>query len=253
VGLVEPEPCQTRPNKSLIVHSAWNIANNKNLFMSAIIKAKYYPNDSFWTAPNTASMSIYWSSAMHVKHHLVANTTCQIHAGNSSLWSSPWMPVVILPLPAKVSDLWFPGTRNWNHQLLSSTFTEEVVQLIEATPVVTSERDDILRWIPTKNGLCTTKYVYNFLAKQQVHHLPTHGLRSISHDANLILQKVWKSKTIPPLLKTFVWQLIRRAIATGERAGRYSTHIDQHYSYYGIIENDQHLFFQCNLPATIWL
>jgi hypothetical protein len=34
-------------NKSLIIHAAWMVANNNNPFLSAILKAKYHPNDSF--------------------------------------------------------------------------------------------------------------------------------------------------------------------------------------------------------------
>jgi len=45
---------------------------------------------------------------------------------------------------------------------------------------------------------------------------------------------------------------IRNVIAIGERAGRYSSHIDQHCSHYGAVENDQHLFFKCELPQQVW-
>ena len=78
-------------------------------------------------------------------------------------------PVVNTPLPSKVSDLWVHGTNNWDHQLLSSTFTEQAVQIIEATPVVNSNQDDILRWMPTTNGQCTTKAAYAYLANQESH------------------------------------------------------------------------------------
>ena len=73
---------------------------------------------------------------------------------------------------------------------------------------------------------------------------PTKGLDAltIGDDANKILQRVWKSKSLPPLLKTFAWRLIK--VATSEREGRYSVHIDKHCSYCGAIETDQHLFFQ---------
>jgi len=108
-------------NKSLIIHSAWNIATNKNPLLSDILKAKYHPSDSFWNSPAKGPRSIYWSSIMQIKHHLNSNSIYQIHSGNSSIWSDPWssvsnqvydhllMPVVNSPLPAKVSDLWVPG------------------------------------------------------------------------------------------------------------------------------------------------
>jgi hypothetical protein len=40
------------------------------------------------------------------------------------------------------------------------------------------------------------------------------------------LCRAWRSKSIPPLIKTFTWRLIRRALATAERASRYSSHIN---------------------------
>jgi hypothetical protein len=69
---------------------------------------------------------------------------------------------------------------------------------------------------------------------------------------NQILQKVWKAKTLPPFLKTFAWRLIRRALATAHKAGRFSTNIDQTCNYCGSIETENHLFFLCALPMEIW-
>jgi hypothetical protein len=92
----------------------------------------------------------------------------------------------------------------------------------------------------------------HYLANLQAHSLPTQGIRNISIEANSILQKVWKAKSIPPFLKTFAWCLIRRALATAERAGRYSTHIDQNCTLCGEIDNDVHLFFLCDLPMQVW-
>jgi hypothetical protein len=54
------------------------------------------------------------------------------------------------------------------------------------------------------------------------------------------------------LIKTFTWRLIRRALAIGERAARYSSHIDQFYSICGATEDDAHLFFHCQLPRVVW-
>jgi hypothetical protein len=201
---------------------------------------------------------------LQVKHHLHTNATLQIHKGNSSIWSSPWtanwetihdhllFPVTNSPLPATVADLWMQGTTTWNNQLLSTTFDPPQVQAITSLPVIQSQQEDILRWSPAANGNCSSKAAYSYLANLQTHTLLSQGTRNISPQANSILQKVWKAKTIPPFLKTFVWRLIRRALATAERAGRFSTHIDQHCTYCGAIKNDVHLFFLCDLPAQVW-
>jgi hypothetical protein len=82
------------------------------------------------------------------------------------------------------------------------------------------------------------------LHQRTLHHqLPAQGSKSITREAYSILQKVWKGKSIPPFLKTFAWRIIRRAIATAERAGKYTYHIDKHCTYCGAIENDVHMFF----------
>jgi hypothetical protein len=113
-------------NKSLIINLAWNIATNKNPLLPTTLKSKYFPNNSFWTAPTNGSRSVYWSSILQVKHHLHANSTLKIHNGSSSIWSSPWtehwnhihdhltLPVTNPPLPATISNLWLQGSNNWN-------------------------------------------------------------------------------------------------------------------------------------------
>jgi hypothetical protein len=129
-------------NKSLLIHTAWNIVTDKNPFLSNVPKAKYYPNTSFWTAPSMGPRSVFWSSVLQVLHHLNENYIIQIHAGNSSIWSSPWMnswntihediflPVINTPLLAKISDLWLQGTTNWNQELLSTTFSPRLYKLL---------------------------------------------------------------------------------------------------------------------------
>jgi hypothetical protein len=61
-------------NKSSIIQFSWNFVTNINPFLSAIFKAKYCPNTSFWTTNTTGPRSVYWSSILQVKHHLHANT-----------------------------------------------------------------------------------------------------------------------------------------------------------------------------------
>ena len=76
--------------------------------------------------------------------------------------------------------------------------------------------------------------------------------RSIHPQANQILQRAWKSKELSPLFKAFTWRLIRRALATADRAARYATHIDKHCAACGAVEDDAHLFFHCQLPRAVW-
>jgi len=55
--------------------------------------------------------------------------------------------------------------------------------------------------------------------------LPTQGSRSVTTQSMEILRRVWAHKQLSPNMKEFTWRLIRRAIATGVRAGSLSTKI----------------------------
>jgi hypothetical protein len=109
-----------------------------------------------------------------------------------------------------------------------------------------------LVWKPTTNGICTAKNAFSFLNAESQVQLPVQGSRSVSPQAMQLMKQVWKNKTCSPLIKTFIWRLIRRAIATDKRAGTYSTNISQVCSNCNSIENDVHIFFLCNLPRAVW-
>jgi hypothetical protein len=156
-------------NKSLLINTAWNVITDKNSFLSNILKAKYYPNSSFWTATSAGPRSVFWSPVLQIKPLLEENSIIQIHAGNSSIWSTPWMPswstihddilfpITNSPLPAKIPDLWLQDIRTWNQDLLSTTFSQQAVQLITNTPIVQSPDPDILRWKSSPNGQCSSQ------------------------------------------------------------------------------------------------
>jgi len=66
------------------------------------------------------------------------------------------------------------------------------------------------------------------------------------------LKKVWAHKSLPPSIKTFTWRLIRRAIATGARAGKLSAKISKYCNTCNMLENDSHLFFHCTFARAVW-
>jgi hypothetical protein len=156
-----------------------------------------------------------------------------------------------MPLPAIASHLWVPNSQTWNVPLLTNTFDNAAVQAIASVRPVPSNQQDILSWTPTKNGICTTKAIYRHLATQNTIQLPQQDSRSILPQANQILMWAWKTKQLPPIIKAFTWRIIRQALSTAERAARFSNHIDDHCATCGAMEDDAHLFFQCQLPRVV--
>ena len=104
---------------------------------------------------------------MQIKQVLHQHCVIQIHNGNSSIWSTPWcalwdsihdhinLSVTVQKLPHKISDLWLPHAHTWNKDLISKVFDEQATGCITATPMVPSDAEDKLRWMPAKRGVCT--------------------------------------------------------------------------------------------------
>jgi hypothetical protein len=68
---------------------------------------------------------------------------------------------------------------------------------------------------------------------------------------NLLIH-AWKDKELAPRIQTFAWRLLRRALPTGKRAGRFSNHIGKECSRCGLEEDEVHLFFLCPFAKAAW-
>ncbi|CAN6334362.1 unnamed protein product [Urochloa humidicola] len=164
----------------------------------------------------------------------------QINNGSSNIWSEPWcegwesihshlnLSHNEPSLPNQVSELWNNRLLCWDATKVESIFHQPASQKILATQRVLSSDPDKLCWKLSSQGDCTTKQAYKCISSVATHTLPSHGLRHISSQAMLILRRTWNHKNIPPRIKTFVWRLIRHALATGQRAGNLSHRIDKY-------------------------
>jgi hypothetical protein len=58
-------------NRSLIIQAAWNVATEKNPMLTTVLKAKYYPNSSFWKVTNNTTKYVFWSTILPVKQEVI--------------------------------------------------------------------------------------------------------------------------------------------------------------------------------------
>ncbi|CAN6177724.1 unnamed protein product [Urochloa humidicola] len=251
-------------NKSLLLKMAWSIVSQQDPLLSAILKAKYYPNNSFWTAPMHTPRSLFWASILKIKNDLHEHSFYQIANGNTNIWSHPWTTTwedmhdrfqLSAPrnlIPNIVSDLWIPHTKQWDTQKIELFFGAESVHEFKNIQILNYQHEDYLCWDTSTSGCCTAKEAYLMLAKQNQTPTPTHGSRALPQSIIHILNIIWKHNLLQPRFKTFAWRLLRQALATGQRAGRFSQHIDEKCIRCGNIESDSHLFFSCDFARAVW-
>jgi hypothetical protein len=74
----------------------------------------------------------------------------------------------------------------------------------------------------------------------------------VNSQVKTILRQVWKNKAMIPRVKTIMWRILRRAILSGDRAFRYSKHIEKLCCRCGMPETDFHLFFLYPFAKAAW-
>jgi hypothetical protein len=173
---------------------------------------------------------------------------------NSNIWNTPWcqiwetihsnlnLPVTVTPPSLTVNQLWNHLSQTCNVDLINQLFSPQVAHAITTTDIIPSTDNDTIIWRTTPNDLCTAKNAFSFLNADNQVTLPSQGTRSVTPQSMHIMNRLWKNKMCSPILKTFMWRLIRSALSIGKRAGTYSHNISQVCSQCNSIEDDAHLF-----------
>lgn len=186
-------------NQGLILASAWRIANSPNSHLSLVLKAKYFPDTSIWTATSSPPKSAFWSSILRMLPKLKAHCLYHITQGNISIWSTPWCSawinihnhLIIQPAgfiyPARVSDLWLPGQKVWNDDLIYSLFEVPTASTIIHTTIIQDNCPDILVWDLAPNGKCSSKSTYK-LCLQDIQAQPRNRPFQVSNQVKALLK-----------------------------------------------------------------
>lgn len=250
-------------NQGLILAAAWRLASSPNSHMYLVLKSKYFLDTSIWAASPNHPKSAFWSSVLKMLPKLKGHCLYHITQGNLSVWSTPWCSawtnlhnhLIIQPhgfiYPARVSDLWLPGQKNWNTNLINTLFQEPTASNIIHTTIVNDDCPDILFWDLTPNGKCNSKSTYK-LCLQELQAQPRNQPLQISSQVKTLLNQVWKQKMMAPRVQTFAWRLLRKALPTGLRASRFSVHISKQCCRCAQDENEMHIFFLCDFARAAW-
>ena len=78
---------------SLLAKQGWRILEHPDSLIAKLYKAKYFPQSSFFDAPNPQSPSYSWRSILAAKDLIKHRMRWQIGTGTSvSTWTDPWLP-----------------------------------------------------------------------------------------------------------------------------------------------------------------
>jgi hypothetical protein len=156
-------------NIATLSRQVWRLIENPNSSCATILKAKYFPDGHILDAKPCDSMSCTWRSILHGVELVKQGVIWRVGVGEQvNIWYDPWIPRawcrrIITPrgdsILSKVSELISPITRQWDHQLVTDTFSTEEVHLILSMPL----RDgavDFIAWHLDSRGLHSVRNAY---------------------------------------------------------------------------------------------
>ncbi|CAN1151467.1 Putative ribonuclease H protein At1g65750 [Linum perenne] len=169
--------------------------------------------------------------------------------GSSPIWQSIWATQVDTPADGslaglRVCDLFIPGERAWDVEMIEELFSERDAAAIVEIPLHASLEEDGRLWHHSKCGNYTVRSGYKLIMHSLVPrpHLATAGPWN----------NIWGLEA-PPRLKTFLWRVARGVLPT--RLSLQNRHI-RVPTECGLcnrdIENSWHLFLNCPVARQCW-
>ncbi|XP_074378191.1 uncharacterized protein LOC141719717 [Apium graveolens] len=142
-------------NLSMLAKQGWRLLKESSHLISAVMKAKYYPNTSFLDTKVGSNLSYTWRSIMAAIDVIKAGTRKKIGNGrNTNVWGVPWLP--------DTTD-GYDDTCRWDVEVIQDIFQSQDAELIMQIPLPVREVPDSWVGLFDEKGEYTVKSGYRWL------------------------------------------------------------------------------------------
>ncbi|XP_019178261.1 PREDICTED: uncharacterized protein LOC109173479 [Ipomoea nil] len=240
-------------NIALLAKQGWRLLIYPNSLVSRLLRAKYYPNNSFLNAQMGHNPSYLWRSIMAGQELLKRGAARRIGNGEGSkIWEWPWLADTIHPRLTTscinhlrdqpvASLLTSQGT--WDVAILHGLFTPKDVPRILATPL-SPTLPDSWRWLGDTRGMYTARHGYKLLTESNT-----------SYDWNdsfTAWDRLWKLP-IPPKVKNLLWRCVRGIMPVKEVLKQKHVWIGGGCAHCDCqMETAEHVFCECTVAMCLW-
>lgn len=173
-----------------------------------VLRGKYYPNGDFLSATKKRRCSETWRSILHGRDVLKKGMIMRIGPGDVDIWQDNWIrgqrpfrPVVRRSTAAvnRVYELFIPGTRVWDEQLVRSNFMAlEAAEILKIKPGF-SLNSDVRAWAPERHGQYSVRSTYRLLKEEQTMMAMSKIVETVSSGDHHHWRAVWKLKLLPKI------------------------------------------------------
>ncbi|XP_058770133.1 uncharacterized protein LOC131643821 [Vicia villosa] len=242
-------------NMAMVAKQGWSLISKPHALASRIIKARYFPNNSFFEANIGYNPSFVWRSIWKSREVLSLGCRWMVGDGRSiAVMNEPWCRGSIhsrLRGPQKqeaysttIHDLMLPNVKQWNTEVVSSIFDAVDTDLILQVPLLEDVTEDTLIWKEEQDGKYSVRSGYR-LWRMAFHN---HENGNVTEDWNSIWNIV-----APPKVKHLLWRICSGCLPT-------RSHLRQRFVMCPLecefcnhqLEDEWHLFIGCEATNLCW-
>ena len=160
-------------NSAMLARQGWRLIQFPNSLLSRVLKAKYYPNQSFLEASVKSNPSLTWRSICGAKQALMDGLVWRVGTGeNIRIWKDSWLmgspcPKIlsaprVLEANATVGELINQEQGCWNSMLIDQIFSPSEAEIIKQIPLSSRRPQDKLIWAGNRKGVFSVKKCLSF-------------------------------------------------------------------------------------------
>jgi hypothetical protein len=242
-------------NMAMVAKQGWNFMHKSNSLVARLYKARYFPNHSFLEANLGNNPSFAWRSIWRSREVLTYGCRWQIGDGSHiKVMHEPWLRnshECYLKAPQNrevynimVQQLMLPNAKRWDEIKINSLFPLDVAHDILAVPLLEVVTEDRLIWKEEKDGMYSVRSGYQIYMKERNIGYREHGGDGWSN--------LWRINA-PPKVKHLLWRVCKDCLPTRLRLrNRYVNCPEECPMCLSCGEEEQHLFFRCDMIREAW-
>ena len=249
-------------NEAMLGKQGWRLITRPDSLCARVLKGKYYPNGDFLSATRKKKSSETWRAILHGRKVLQKGIIKRVGPGDTiNIWNDNWIPGIRSMKPLvhlenslvqHVDELFLPGTRTWDEDLVRQSFIpSDANEILKIRPGLRMD-EDTLAWSHEKFGMYTVRSAYRLLKEEQIQLEASKLNEPNSSDGSWIWKRLWKLK-IPPKIRIFWWRVVHNFLPTKMELHR--RHVEPEATCYtcgAAIECLFHIVFECPVARMFW-
>lgn len=211
----------SRFNDFLLAKQVRSLKNNEDSLFHRVFKAKFFPNCSILEASSLSKGPYAWKSIAQARRVIDLGSVWCVGDGKSiKVKGDKWLPSLdsscivsllsSLNSKSNVGALIDEESHTWNLDLIKSEFLAHEAEIISGIPLSLHNTPDKQVWLPSNQGVFTTRSVYKLLASADRLSLPN---CSDSERRSQMWKGIW-SLQVPHKIKHLMWKVANEAIFT---------------------------------------